>query len=159
MERAPSVKASTNARGGSRLDEGPASSRQHHRPTANVAAINLLAACQARSPSAKPSKHGCSYCMTAKELVRVLLENQNPSITHLAVVTTCGVGAQAGTIKDTRSTTRGRIDGSTAYNERGTRLGEYRSGRTYLARGTLFGYGNLLSALVVRDAQRRGLWI
>ena len=97
--------------------------------------------------------------MTAKELVRVLLKDPNPSITHLAVVTACGVGAQAGTIKDTRATTRGRIDGTTAYNERGTRLGEYRGGRTSLASGTLFGYGNLLSALVVRDAQRRGVWI
>jgi hypothetical protein len=97
--------------------------------------------------------------MNAKELVRLLLEDQNPSITHLAIVTTCGDGAPAGTIKDTRATTRGRIDGSTAYNERGTRLGEYRGGRTYLASGTLFGYGNLLSALVVRDAQRRGVWI
>ena len=97
--------------------------------------------------------------MNAKELVRVLLKDQNPSITHLAVVTTCGFGAQAGTIKDTRATTRGRIDGTVAYNERGTRLGEYRDGRTYLTSGTLFGYGNLLSALVVRDAQRRGVWI
>ena len=97
--------------------------------------------------------------MNAKELVRVLLEDQNPSITHLAVVTACGVGGQAGTIKDTRATTRGRIDGTTAYNERGTRLGEYRGGRTYLVSGTLFGYGNLLSALVVRDAQRRGVWV
>jgi hypothetical protein len=96
--------------------------------------------------------------MNAKELVRVLLEDQNPSITHLAAVKTCGFGAQFGTIKDTRATTRGRIDGTTAYNERGTRLGEYGGGRTYLTSGTLFGYGNLLSALVVRDAQRRGIW-
>jgi hypothetical protein len=96
--------------------------------------------------------------MTAKELVRVLLKDQNPAITHLAVVTACGLGAQAGTIKDARATTRGRIDGTIAYNERGTRLGEYRGGRTYLASGTLFGYGNLLAALVVRDAQRRGVW-
>jgi hypothetical protein len=96
--------------------------------------------------------------VNAKELVRVLLKDQNPSITHPAVVTACGLGAQAGTIKDARATTRGRIDGTVAYNERGTRPGEYRGARTSLASGTLFGYGNLLSALVVRDAQRRGAW-
>jgi hypothetical protein len=80
--------------------------------------------------------------MNAKELVRVLLKDQNPAITHLAVVTACGVARQAGTIKDARATTRGRIDGTAAYNERGTRLGHYRNGGTYLASGTLFGFGN-----------------
>ena len=45
-----------------------------------------------------------------------------------------------------------------ADNERNTRLGEYRDGKTYLASGTLFGYGNLLSALIVNDAKRRGVW-
>jgi hypothetical protein len=96
--------------------------------------------------------------MSAAELVRVLLKNQKPSITHVAVLATCGTGGQPGTIKDARATIRGRIVGKVAYNERNTRLGEYRDGKTYLASGTLFGYGNLLSALIVNDARRRGVW-
>jgi hypothetical protein len=96
--------------------------------------------------------------MRAKDLVQVLLKDQNPSITHVAVLATCGTEGQPGTIKDARATISGRIEGKVAYNERNTRLGEYRDGKTYLASGTLFGYGDLLAALIVNDAKRRGVW-
>jgi hypothetical protein len=96
--------------------------------------------------------------MRAKDLVRVLLKDQNPSITHVAVLATCGTGGHPGTIKDARATIRGRIEGKVAYNERNTRLGEYRDDKTYTAGGQLFGYGDLLSALIVNDAKRRGVW-
>jgi hypothetical protein len=69
-----------------------------------------------------------------------------------------GISGQSEVIKDARATTRGWIDGQVAYNERGSKLGQYRDGKTYMANGSLFGYGNLLSALVVDDAQRRGIW-
>jgi hypothetical protein len=90
-----------------------------------------------------------------EELVRELLSNQEPSV---AVLAACGSKAQSETIKNARASTRGRIERTVAYNERGTRLGQYRDGKTYLASGTLFGYGNLLGALVVKDTQRRGTW-
>jgi hypothetical protein len=90
--------------------------------------------------------------MRAKELIGVLLKDQNPSIAHVAVLAACGTESQAQTIKDARATTRGRIDGRVAYNERGTTLGQFRDGKTYLASGMLFGYGNLLAALIVKDA-------
>lgn len=96
--------------------------------------------------------------MSAHDLIRVLVKDQNPTITQISVLPRCGNGGQPGTIKDARGTTRGRIEGRVAYNERGTRLGEYRDGKAYLATGTLFGYGNLLAALVVKDAQRRSAW-
>jgi hypothetical protein len=79
-------------------------------------------------------------------------------ITRVAVLATCGTEGQPGTIKDARATIRGRIEGKVAYNERHTRLGEYRNGKTYLASGALFGYANLLPALIVNDAKRRGVW-
>lgn len=96
--------------------------------------------------------------MRAKALIGVLVKNQNPPITHVAVLAACDVGGKSGTIKDARSTVRGRIEGHVARNERGTRLGEYRDGKTYLASGTLFAYGNVLAALIVNDAKRRGVW-
>ena len=96
--------------------------------------------------------------MRAKDLVRVLLKDQNPSITHVAVLATCGTGSKSGTVKDARATVRGRIDGKVAFNERGTRLGQFHDGKTYTAGGQLFGYGDLLSALIVNDAKRRGVW-
>ncbi len=91
-------------------------------------------------------------------MIAVLVKNQNLPTTHVAVLASCGGRGQAGTIKDAHATVRGRIEGRVAYNERGTRLGEHRDGKTYSASGTLFGYGNLLSALIVTDAKRRGAW-
>ncbi len=82
-------------------------------------------------------------------------------IVALAVVLAAaayGISGQSEAIKDSRATTRGRIDGQVASNELGSRLGQYRDGKTYVANGSLFGYGNLLSALVVDNAQRRGVW-
>lgn len=96
--------------------------------------------------------------MSAEDLVRLLLEDQKPSITHVTVVTACPSGNQGETIMDARGTIRGRIEGRVAYNERDARLGQYHDGKTYLQAGTLFGYGNLLAALVVKDARRRGVW-
>lgn len=97
--------------------------------------------------------------MKAKELIGILANNKNPPITHIAVLAACGGGGQAGTIKDAHAAIRGRIERHVALNERGARLGEYRNGKTYTAGGQLFGYGDLLSALIANDAKRRGLWI
>ena len=74
------------------------------------------------------------------------------------VVAAYGISGQSEVIKDSRATARGRIESQVAVKEQGNRLGHYRDGKTYLANGRLFGYGNLLSALVVDDAQRRGVW-
>ena len=60
--------------------------------------------------------------MSAKELVQMLLKDQKPTITHFVVLGACGVGGQSETIKDSRATTRGRIERQVAYNERGSRI-------------------------------------
>jgi hypothetical protein len=89
-----------------------------------------------------------------------LLKDQNPSITHVAVLAACGAGPNPNN-QERPCTTRGRIEGHVACNERGARLGQYRDGKTYTAGGQLFGYGDLLAALIVtmrggaRGADRR----
>jgi hypothetical protein len=94
--------------------------------------------------------------MKAKHLLGQLLEGREPSI--VAVVASCRAGHHTETIMNARGTPRGHIQNHVAFNERGTRLGHYGDGKTYLAGGQLFGYGPLLPALIVRDAQCRGVW-
>lgn len=114
--------------------------------------------CRARKLDApKLNRTAVFTKMNAKKVIGELLEAKEPSI--VAVVATCATGRHAETIRNARGTPRGYIEDHVAYNERGARLGEYRDGKTYVAPGgQLFGYGQLLSALIVKDAQRRGVW-
>lgn len=61
-------------------------------------------------------------------------------------------------IKTPRGRVVGKVDGNRAYNEQGRLLGKFSNGTTYQSNGRQYGKGNLLSALIIEDAQRRGVW-
>jgi hypothetical protein len=87
---------------------------------------------------------------TVKQRIRILLLS--------SYVALGGCISSAEEIKDSQARVRGRVEGDSAYNEKGNRLGYYRNGKTYKVNGRVFGYGNLLSALVVKSAEDRGVW-
>lgn len=69
----------------------------------------------------------------------------------------CGT-LHAEDIRDSTGMSRGKITSQKAYNEKNKLLGSFRNGKTYYDNNRLFGYGNLLPALIVLDATKRGVW-